>query len=501
MSDTRPCPQRLKPPFDPQCADPKCVFHVCTCQGAPFQFEPQMSLMEEFRAIREMLQPIARLEKQVSLLPTMDKRLDELMRGMETGTPYTSRIGRGRSYTSSFTGSEKERARRPSTATSTCSSIDLAELQVGTNDSGNTEASRRRRVSVEILHFHMNRVRQDIWTFLENSESSGWARCFHSLVTVIIFASVILSLLHTLEPPPVSGLTAAILETVCDSLFAADVVLRFVVCPNRRSFFRSLYNFIDIFAAVPLILRISIGFHIPSEEEAYALRCVLILVVPWLRLLKILRRFEYLRLLYHAGVLAAEALAVPLFLLFVINVFFSGLVYIVEPRENIVSVPHAMWLVIVTMSTVGFGETVPTTPAGYLIVSLLVVGGVMYMALPISIVGHAFADVWRRRDEILLMERTRDRLKAWGYTAWDMNMIFRRFDANGDDVLDADEFRSMVVEMQLGLSDRRIFDLFDTFDRNRSGSVDRIEFAKALFPENYLEIAEMEKRDSRSTVD
>jgi len=97
------------------------------------------------------------------------------------------------------------------------------------------------------------------------------------------------------------------------------------------------------------------------------------------------------------------------------------------------------------------------------------------------------------------MDLARERLKVWGYTAAQMRKLFESFDLNNDQLLDIDEFSTMLSEMRIGLTTQRVAELFDTLDVDKSGYVDHMEFAKALFPEQYIE--EVRQRASLSSND
>mmetsp|Transcript_147194 Transcript_147194/g.260197 ORF Transcript_147194/g.260197 Transcript_147194/m.260197 type:complete len:659 (+) Transcript_147194:135-2111(+) len=336
--------------------------------------------------------------------------------------------------------------------------------------------------------------RQRLWALLDDPDSSRCARIIQVVMMCIILTSVLLTLVQTTEQPLIDPVKEAVIDIVFDGVFVLEVLLRFISCPNRFAFFHCFYNFIDFVCAPTLALRIVSGFTVPENQDDYtAANYVLILFVPTLRLLKLLRRSQNLRLLSHALAGALEALTLPVFLLLVICLTFSGIIYVLEPRDNIVSLPHAMWLVVVTMSTVGYGETLPVTVAGYFVTTIVVVTGVLYTALPISIVGQAWQDVWNDRYQILLTDLTRERLSQWGYTVKDLGVLFNTFDANNDGVLDLDEFSVMLSEMKLGLSVYRIRDLFDCMDDNKDCFVDQMEFTKLLFPEEYIEQTRMRK--------
>eukprot|EP00429_Kryptoperidinium_foliaceum_P035584 CAMPEP_0176170676 /NCGR_PEP_ID=MMETSP0120_2-20121206/87376_1 /TAXON_ID=160619 /ORGANISM="Kryptoperidinium foliaceum, Strain CCMP 1326" /LENGTH=74 /DNA_ID=CAMNT_0017508485 /DNA_START=160 /DNA_END=380 /DNA_ORIENTATION=+ len=61
--------------------------------------------------------------------------------------------------------------------------------------------------------------------------------------------------------------------------------------------------------------------------------------VPTCMLLKLLRHFSHFHLLLSAFWGALEALPVLLFTLLVIALFFSSLLYLVEPQDNIEDLP------------------------------------------------------------------------------------------------------------------------------------------------------------------
>lgn len=60
---------------------------------------------------------------------------------------------------------------------------------------------------------------------------------------------------------------------------------------------------------------------------------------------------------------------------------------------------------IVTISTVGYGDKTATSVEGKICICLTIVGGIMYMAMPLSIVGANFAEVWEDRDKIILFQK------------------------------------------------------------------------------------------------
>jgi len=300
--------------------------------------------------------------------------------------------------------------------------------------------------------------------------------------------SVLLSIFQTVEPPPFSGMKVQMFELGFDTIFVMELILRYIVSPTTGVFIQNPYNIIDIFASTPLALRPACLAESLNCQEGALSVAFLYCVTPVVRMLKTLRHFQQFHLFISLLSLTREALSVLLFVLSVIVLTCSSIVYLVEPRSNIESIPVAIYFVITTISTVGFGDITPQSSLGTVAISGIIVCSVLYMAMPIGIIGNAFTQIWSDRDRILLTLKMRDRLTQWGYTAADINKLFQHFDANGSGELDLQEFRTMMTEMHIGISDERVLDLFESFDRDGNGVIDPKECTRALFPSTYHEI-------------
>ena len=58
------------------------------------------------------------------------------------------------------------------------------------------------------------------------------------------------------------------------------------------------------------------------------------------------------------------------------------------------------WFVLVTLTTVGYGDRYPLTSAGQIITSFAIICGVLFTAMPLTIVGNNFAAVWSEKEAI-----------------------------------------------------------------------------------------------------
>jgi hypothetical protein len=276
-----------------------------------------------------------------------------------------------------------------------------------------------------------------------------------------------------------------LIECSFDVIFIVEVLIPWAVCPNHCGFLQSPYNWLDLAVAGPLVFRVMIYFTMTEENstslERFLVDLFLFCFVPILRQLKALRMFPNLALVSHALSKSKEALEVPLFFLLLLVLVFSTALYAAEDRENITGMPHAMWFVIVSVTTVGYGDTIPRTWMGRTIGAWLAVIGVMYMAMPLTIVGQAFNDTWKRRDHIILLERLRQRVRQWGYTETDLYAMFKRYDLDGSEDLDQMEFNIMAKDMRLGLSESAVSKLFNLFDEDGGGTIDYNELLEGIF--------------------
>lgn len=62
------------------------------------------------------------------------------------------------------------------------------------------------------------------------------------------------------------------------------------------------------------------------------------------------------------------------------------------------SIPASFWWAIVTASTVGYGDHVPTTELGYLVAILTMFFSLVILSLPVGVIGGTFSTVWSEFD-------------------------------------------------------------------------------------------------------
>ena len=120
-------------------------------------------------------------------------------------------------------------------------------------------------------------------------------------------------------------------------------------------------------------------------------------------------------------------------------------------EQQFQSVPHAMWFLIVTVTTVGFGDVSPSTTLGQLFISAVILLGILFLAMPLSVVGSNFQQAWDDRTLYKLQALTRQMLSENDMKPDDCITAFKQFDVDGDGLVDEKEFAHFVVGV-LGLN-------------------------------------------------
>lgn len=79
----------------------------------------------------------------------------------------------------------------------------------------------------------------------------------------------------------------------------------------------------------------------------------------------------------------------------------ASLAYLLERNaqpELFGSIPQALWWAIVTLTTTGYGDVTPITPAGRVLAGLVMVSGILVFALWAGILASGYAEELRRRE-------------------------------------------------------------------------------------------------------
>ena len=192
-----------------------------------------------------------------------------------------------------------------------------------------------------------------------------------------------------------------IIEIVSVTVFIIEYLLRLWVAPlspeyagrfGRLRYAFSLLALIDLLAILPTFLPLIFPMDLRVLRFIRTFRLF--------RLFKMSRYVESLNTLDDVIVSKKEELFVTMIMILMLLLFSSSLMYLVENEaqpDKFPSIPSALWWGIVTLTSVGYGDTYPITPLGKLLGGFTAFLGVAMFALPTGIFAAGFVEELARR--------------------------------------------------------------------------------------------------------
>ncbi|XP_019736027.1 potassium voltage-gated channel subfamily S member 1-like [Hippocampus comes] len=202
-----------------------------------------------------------------------------------------------------------------------------------------------------------------------------------------------------------------VVEALSTCWFTLEVVLRFLLAPNRKQFLRQPLNVIDVASVFPVYVTLICDWALGAQSELGDLGRVL-------QVLRLMRIFRVLKLARHSTGLRSlgatlrhsyrEVGILLLYLAVGVSVF-SGMAYTAECQQDtgLDTIPACWWWGTVSMTTVGYGDVVPVTAAGRLAAGGCILGGTLVVALPITLIFNKFSHFYRRQKALEAAVRNR----------------------------------------------------------------------------------------------
>ncbi|XP_071037407.1 potassium voltage-gated channel subfamily KQT member 1 isoform X13 [Parasteatoda tepidariorum] len=241
---------------------------------------------------------------------------------------------------------------------------------------------------------------QFVNNFLERPRGCK-AITYHMALFCMVFFCLVLSVFSTIEE--FEELASAILlrmEIVMVVWFTFEFFLRLwsAGCRSRYQgwvgrlrFLRSPFCVIDVIVIVASVVVLSVGSS-GQVFAASALRGLRFFQI--LRMVRMDRRGGTWKLLGSVVYAHRQELITTLYIGFLGLIFSSFLVFLAEKdtnSEHFSNFADALWWGVITLCTVGYGDTVPITWPGKLIAAFCALLGISFFALPAGILGSGFA--------------------------------------------------------------------------------------------------------------
>uniref|UniRef100_A0A7N8WN93 Potassium voltage-gated channel, KQT-like subfamily, member 5a n=1 Tax=Mastacembelus armatus TaxID=205130 RepID=A0A7N8WN93_9TELE len=242
------------------------------------------------------------------------------------------------------------------------------------------------------------RLQNYLYNVLERPRE--WAFVYHAFVFILVFGCLVLSVFSTIPAhQEFSSHCLLILEFVMIVVFGLEYIIRIwsagCCCryrgwQGRLRFARKPFCVIDIIVLIASVAVVSAG----SQGNIFAtsaLRSLRFLQI--LRMVRMDRRGGTWKLLGSVVYAHSKELVTAWYIGFLVLIFSSFLVYLVEKEYNkeFATYADALWWGTITLTTIGYGDKTPQTWTGRLLSAGFALLGISFFALPAGILGSGFA--------------------------------------------------------------------------------------------------------------
>tara|TARA_B100000886_G_scaffold265199_1_gene189625 strand:+ start:2039 stop:2953 length:915 start_codon:yes stop_codon:yes gene_type:complete len=249
-----------------------------------------------------------------------------------------------------------------------------------------------------------HQLKKRTWSLLEPAEENDkQSKILDIFLVCLISLNVFFVILETVDILYQKYETFFItFEIFSIIIFSFEYVARIWACTEEKktgSFLKKRVKYIFSFPAIIdalAILPSIIAIFFPSVDLRF------IRVLRILRLLKFSRYSNSINSLLSVLWDQRRSFGAAFFILFIVLIISSSGMYLVEKNvqpDKFGSIPQAMWWAIVTLTTVGYGDTFPITSAGKFFGSLIIILGIGTVALPSGILASAFTEFSRRNQQ------------------------------------------------------------------------------------------------------
>lgn len=218
-------------------------------------------------------------------------------------------------------------------------------------------------------------------------------RAFDVALIVAILGSVAAIMLESMPAVrAVHGPLLRALEWGFTLAFTVEYLLR-LWCVSRPSRYAwSFFGVVDLLAVLPTWLSLAL----PGGQALAVVRILRVLRV--FRILKLVQYVGEARLLSDALRASRYKITVFVFTVLTIVVVVGAVMHLIEgPEAGFTSIPAGVYWAVVTLTTVGFGDITPRTPAGQFLATAVMILGYGIIAVPTGILTVEMSEQARAR--------------------------------------------------------------------------------------------------------
>lgn len=322
------------------------------------------------------------------------------------------------------------------------------------------------------------------WTRKETSRK--WKKLYGQIIPPFVAFSTICVGLSTM-PEYEGSFFFEVIEIIMGSVVIIELVFRGSALICKKGYWKHLMSrrwrmgiFWDFVTLIPIVMQWSDSEYYRHNPYVQGIKCF--------RILKCIRHYPSIVILLERSVATAfGATFTAFFFLVMVGTVFAASVYIAEFDEvpevgHFHTLPNALWFVVVTMSTVGYGDVVPKTTLGRALSSVSICFGLIFLAMPLAVIGQSFTDSWNKRDRIFFSLRCQEEFGDYHRLMSEVaERAFKSFDLDADGFVTCPEFMNGLDRLGMtNLTKKQVWGLWSAIDKDTNGVLDYNQFVSFM---------------------
>ena len=207
--------------------------------------------------------------------------------------------------------------------------------------------------------------------------------------------------------------TLYILDIICVVFFTLEYILCVVFAPGKLKFVTSVIGVIDVLAILPDYIELIVY----AADPEIVFDSTAVTVLAFLKIFRVFRIFRLIRhvpglwiLVYTLKASVGELVLLASFMTLGILIF-ASLIYFVESREHFPTIPHGFWWALITMTTVGYGDTYPYTVLGKIVGSACAMSGLLMIGFSVPALVNNFVLYYKHMQFAIEADREAEKIK------------------------------------------------------------------------------------------
>lgn len=222
-----------------------------------------------------------------------------------------------------------------------------------------------------------NRLRRKLFIIIFGTQTPA-GKWFDIILIWTILLSVIVAM--GLSIPSVDE-RLKLVEWGFTAIFTVEYLLRIWAVPVRFNYIKSFWGLIDLISFLPSYL----SLIYPDAQYLMVIRVIRILRI--FNILKLSRFMAEAKNVYKVMYASRYKIMVFISVVVVSIIILGTMIYLIEGPENgFTSIPQSIYWTVVTLTTVGYGDIVPSTVAGKILATLMMLLGYALIAVPTGLV-------------------------------------------------------------------------------------------------------------------